>query len=385
MEPATNSALAPFGTSIFTEMTKAAVDAGALNLAQGFPDFEGPAEILDLARQAMAEGHNQYARSAGHPELVGVLARHFEEVYGLTYDPLTEVCVTNGCTEALAATALGLLEPGDEVVLLEPFYDSYPAVAAMAGCKVRSLALRFPDFALDLDALRALCGPRTRALILNTPHNPSGKVFTRAELEGIAAIAQEHDLWVFADEVYEALTFDGVEHLPIAGLPGMRERTVVLSSTGKTFSLTGWKIGWAAGPARLIAGTAAAKQFLSFATATPLQVAMARALDRFRTAYLSGFRAAYQERRDRLCAVLEAAGFAISVPKGAYFVLADVSGLTDEDARTYAFRLIRDKGVASVPTASFYLSAPDEGRRLLRFAFCKELGTIERAAALLGV
>lgn len=382
-DTAINAALRNFGTSIFTEMTLASNEAGALNLAQGFPDFDGPEEIFDMARTAMAEHHNQYARSMGHPLLIDAVARHLERSQALAYDPGSEICITNGCTEALSASVLGLLEPGEEVILFEPFYDSYPAVAAMAGCTVKSLALRFPDFALDLDALADLIGPNTRAIILNSPHNPSGKVFSLDELQGIATLCCEHDLLVFADEVYEALTFEDAKHISIATLSGMRERTLVLSSTGKTLSLTGWKIGWAAGPAHLIAGTAAAKQFVSFSTCTPFQVAMAQALDRYQDDYLQEFRRGYEERRNVLVDILVEAGFGTSIPKGAYFILADISGLTDEDSRSYAFRLIREKGVASVPTSSFYLSAPDEGRKLLRFAFCKRVETLELARAQL--
>lgn len=380
---ATNLALRSFGTSIFTEMTLASIEHGALNLAQGFPDFDGPPEIFGMARSAMESGNNQYARSMGHPVLIESVARHLDRTQGLSYDPGTEICITNGCTEALSASALGLLEPGEEVILFEPFYDSYPAVAAMAGCTVKGLPLRFPDFALDLEELETLIGDRTRAIILNSPHNPSGKVFSHDELAGIARLCCEHDLLVFADEVYEALTFDGAHHVSIATLPGMRDRTIILSSTGKTLSLTGWKIGWAAGPAHLIAGTAAAKQFLSFSTCTPFQVAMAETLDRYQEEYLAEFRADYLARRDLLAEILQLAGFGISLPKGAYFILADISGLTDEDGRTFAFRMIREKGVASVPTGSFYMAAPDEGRKLLRFAFCKQLETLELARARL--
>ncbi len=383
-DTATNTALRSFGTSIFTEMTLASNEHGALNLAQGFPDFDGPGEIFGMAQGAMESGHNQYARSMGHPLLIESVARHLERSQGLAYDPGTEICITNGCTEALSASVLGLLEPGEEVILFEPFYDSYPAVAAMAGCTVKGLPLRFPDFALDLEALAALIGEKTKAIILNSPHNPSGKVFSRDELAGIARLCCERDLLVFADEVYEALTFGDAEHLSIATMPGMRERTLILSSTGKTLSLTGWKIGWAAGPAHLIAGTAAAKQFLSFSTCTPFQVAMAEALDRYQDEYLSKFQADYLARRDLLAEILLGAGFGISLPAGAYFILADISGMTEEDSRSFAFRLIREKGVASVPTGSFYLAAPEEGRKLLRFAFCKQVETLEIARAKLG-
>ncbi|MFQ5504545.1 MAG: aminotransferase class I/II-fold pyridoxal phosphate-dependent enzyme [Planctomycetota bacterium] len=362
-------------------MTRAAIEHDAINLAQGFPDFEGPPEILDLAREAMAEGHNQYARSMGHPLLVESIARRYEEHYGLRFDPLTEVMVTSGATEALAASLLGLLEPGDEVLVLEPFYDSYPAVIAMALGSMQSLTLCYPGFHIDLEALSSRIGPATRMLLMNTPHNPCGRVFGRAELSGIAELCQQRDLIVVCDEVYEHLWFDEARHVPIATLPGMRERTLTLSSTGKTFSLTGWKIGWAVGPAKLVQAAAAAHQFLTFATATPLQVAMARALDRFRGEYLDAFRAAYLERRDLLSEILEEAGFSISRPEGTYFVIADYGSLSDEDDFSLAHRLIREHGVAACPTSSFYVSSGHGGteRKLLRFAFCKERATLEAA------
>lgn len=371
--------LKPFGTSIFTEMTKAAVEHGAINLGQGFPDFEGPPEIREFAAQAMADGHNQYARSMGHPILVQALARAYERNYGLALDPMTEICVTSGATEAIASTLLGLLEPGDEVVCFEPFYDSYPAVIAMAGGHMRSVPLLFPDFALDLDALEARIGPKTRVLLLNTPHNPTGKVFTRDELTQIAELCARHDLIAVTDEVYEHLWFDDHRHVPLATLDGMRERTLTISSMGKTFSYTGWKIGWCAGRQTLLAATAGAHQFVTFATATPLQVAMGRALEHFGDAFLDQFRREYGERRELLCGMLEAAGFRIARPDGTYFAIADISGVTDEDDRTYAHRLIKETGVATCPTSTFYKEAPEEGRRLIRFAFCKELETLELA------
>jgi aspartate/methionine/tyrosine aminotransferase len=375
--------LRPFGVTIFTEMTHLAQEHGAINLSQGFPDFDGPAGIIDAAVAAMRAGENQYARSRGPPLLVRAIAASRRRHYGLEYDPETEVTVCSGATEAIASSLLGLLEPGDEVILIEPFYDSYPACLALAGAVPRYLTLRFPDFAVDLDALRRLVTRRTRLLVLNTPHNPTGKVFTRTELEGIAAVCQEHDLRVLADEVYEHLTYDDAVHLPLASLPGMRDRTLTLSSTGKTFSLTGWKIGWAVGPRDMIDATQAAHQFVTFATATPLQVAMAYALEHYTDAYLTDLRSEYGARRAVLVDALRAAGFEVAVPRGTYFVVADFRRIFDGEDREFVRWLIAAHGVAAIPPSVFYAAAPDEGRHLVRFAFCKQLETLRAAAARL--
>jgi len=372
--------LRPFGTTIFSEMTALAVRHGAINLAQGFPDFEGPSGIVDAAVDALRGGHNQYARSMGHPDLVAAIADKYRETYGLAFDPLAEVTVLCGATEGIAAALLGLLDPGDEVILFEPFYDSYPACVALAGATARFCTLRFPDFALDVDALSALFGPRTRVLVLNSPHNPTGKVFDRAELDAIARLCQAHGVVVVADEVYEHLTFDGAAHLPMAALPGMGERTLTVSSTGKTYSLTGWKIGWAVGPAPLVAAAQAAHQFLTFCAATPLQVAMSRAIRAFGADYFNRLRAEYAVRRGLLMDVLTDAGFEVAAPAGTYFVLADFSRLWDGDDRSFANHLIERYGVAAIPPSVFYQAAPEAGRRLLRFAFCKRRETLEAAA-----
>ncbi len=378
------SRLRPFGTTIFSEMTRLALEHGAVNLSQGFPDFEGPARVIEAAVAALRGGHNQYARSMGLPPLVEAVAAHRARWYGQRFEPSSEVAVTTGATEGIAAAILGLLEPGDEVILFEPFYDSYPAAVALAGCTAKCLTQRFPDFALDVDALRSLAGERTRLLVLNSPHNPSGKVFTRAELEAVAALCVERDLLVLCDEVYEHLTY-GAAHVPLATLPGMRERTLTTSSLGKTFSFTGWKIGWLAGPKELVAAAQAAHQFLTFATATPLQIAAAEALRSCDEPFVEGLQGAYRSRRDFLVDTLRAAGFAVSVPAGAYFVLADFSALSREDDRSFAERLVRQVGVAAIPPSCFYAADPAEGRRLLRFAFCKRLETLEAAAERLCV
>lgn len=378
------AALTALGTSIFSEMTRLANEKGAVNLSQGFPDFEGPAAVVDAAVAALRSGQSQYGRSMGLPALVEEIAAHQERCWGLCFDPLTEVCATAGATEGIAAAMLGLLEPGDEVVLFEPFYDGYPATLAMAGAVPRVVTLRFPEFAIDEAELAAAVTAKTRMIVVNTPHNPTGKVFSRAELEGIARLCRTHDLLALTDEVYEHLTYDGFRHVPLATLPGMRERTVTLSSTGKTFSFTGWKVGWATGPRELIACVQRAHQFLTFCGATPLHAAMATALRTCARGEPGGFleqlRSDYTARRDFLVDVLREVGFEVAVPQGAYFVLAGIRGVTDEDDVTFARRLVDEAGVAAIPPSAFYSRDVDEGRRLLRFAFCKQERTLDEAA-----
>src|SRR5918997_1240284 len=314
--------LSGFGTTIFTEMSALAERTGAINLGQGFPDEDGPAAVLEAAATAIRDGHNQYAPLPGVPALREAVAEHQRRFYGMEVDPEAGVQITFGATEAIAAALLGLCEPGDEVVCFEPYYDSYAAGIAMAGATRRPVTLRPPDWAFGADALAAAIGPRARVLLLNTPHNPTGKVFTRAELELVAAACREHDLTAVTDEVYEHLVFDG-EHVPLATLPGMAERTLTVSSLGKTFSFTGWKVGWACGPPALVAAVRTAKQFLTFAGGTPFQHAAAAALaapDAFYAAFADGLRS----KRDRLCAGLEAAGLTVLRPAGTYFANADV-------------------------------------------------------------
>lgn len=372
--------LRPFGTTIFAEMTALAQEHGAINLAQGFPDFEGPPEIVEAAVRALRSGENQYARSRGHPELVRAISETQEHHYGLGYDPMDEVVVFSGATEGIAAAMLGILNPGDEVILFEPFYDSYPPGLALSGAVPRFLTLRFPDFALDEDALRALVTDRTRMIVLNTPMNPTGKVFTREELEIVAKVCLEHDLLALTDEVYEHLVFDDAEHVPLASVPGMRERTLTLSSAGKTFSFTGWKIGWGTGPKALIDGAQAAHQFLTYAIATPLQVAVAYALRNHRDDFLTGFRSEYTARRDFLVAALREAGLQVVVPRGTYFIYAAFGNVYEGDDREFGYWLTREHGVAALPPSSFYHEGIEEGRRLTRFAFCKRMETLEAAA-----
>ncbi len=376
-------ALLPFGTTIFSEMTRLANEHGAINLAQGFPNFQGPPELYRAARAAMDAGENQYSRSLGHPALVAAIAAFHERQYGLVYDAETEVAVTCGATEGIAAALLGLLDPGDEAILIEPFYDSYPALVARAGAVARFATLRYPSFDLPRDEIAKLFGPRTKILVLNTPHNPSGKVFRRDELEFLAELCRRHGVIVLSDEVYEHITFDGAAHIPMAALDGMKERTVTLSSAGKTFSLTGWKVGWATGPAALIAGVQAAHQFLTFCAATPLQVAVAAALRGLDRSYYDGLRADYRERRDLLLAGLEAAGFRPVAPRGTYFILADFSTLSARGDREFARELATLHGVAAIPPSVFYQADPAAGSKLLRFAFCKTRATLEEAIARL--
>ncbi len=370
----------PFGTTIFTEMTALAQKHNAVNLSQGFPDFDGPDFIKDAAAKAMADGHNQYARMAGIIPLVETLAERWHRLTGQTVDPLTQVTVTAGCTEALAAAALGLLNPGDEAILFEPFYDSYRPCLAMAGAVPKFVTLTpQPDggFGFDPAALEEAVTPgRTRAIFLNTPHNPTGKVFTRAELESIAELCRRHDLIAVTDEVYEHLVFEG-EHIRLAMLPGMAERTLTLSSLGKTFSLTGWKIGWAIGPADLTAALRSAHQFLTFAVATPLQHAAVAAL-RAPEGYFTDFLANYRARRDYLLDVLRRAGLRPVEPQGTYFILADHRPLGFADDVAFCRHLVERVGVAAIPPSAFY-EHREHGAPFARFAFCKSMAVLEEA------
>ena len=328
----------------------------------------------------MRSGHaNQYAPQAGVPELCAAIADHQRRHYGLEVDPDDGVQVTFGATEAIAAAMLGLLEAGDEVLVIEPFYDSYAAAIALAGATRRLVTLRSPDFGLPLDALAA-AAPGARMLVLNSPHNPTGRVLSRAELEGVARVCIDNDLIAITDEVYEHLVYEG-EHIPLATLPGMSERTLTISSAGKSFSFTGWKIGWCSGPERLVAGARAAKQFLSYSGGTPLQVAVAAALaDAER--HVAPLRAALQSARDRLCEGLLAAGLDVSVPQAGYFVVADVAALGVDDARAWCAALAERAGVVAIPTSAFYGDAT-AGRTLVRFAFCKRPEVIDEAVGRL--
>jgi len=365
--------LAPLGSTIFTEMSQLAQAHGAINLGQGFPDFDGPEFVKKAAIEAITAGHGQYAPMSGIPRLSRLIAQRFATDTGLSVDPVAEVTVTSGCTEALAASFLGLVNPGEEVVLFEPYYDSYPACLAMAGATPRFLTLRPPEFSVDEGALRAAFGPKTRAILLNTPHNPTGKVFSRSELELIAEMCRRHDAIAITDEVYERLVFEG-EHVRLATLQGMRDRTVTLSSMGKTFSLTGWKVGWAIACPKLTAGVRAAHQFLTFATATPLQHGAAAALEA-PPSYYRTLLDGYRKRRTLLVEGLAAIGFKIHPPQGTYFVLADHTAFGLPDDVSFCRHLIEKVGVAAIPPSAFYHD-PADGRNLVRFAFCKNEQTL---------
>jgi len=364
-------------------MTRLAQEKGAVNLAQGFPDFDGPEVILEAAVRAIREGNNQYARSMGDGLLVEAIADRIFKNYSLRYDPFSEVAVFAGATEGMASTFLGLMNQGDEVILFEPYYESYPAFAALAGAVPRFCTLRFPDFQVDFDELEGCFTDRTRLLLLNTPHNPTGKVFTREELEGIAELCMRHNIMVVTDEVYEHLVYDGTCHVPIATVPGMRERTMTISSMGKTFSLTGWRVGWMTGPEKLVASVQTAHQFVSFAAATPLQTALAIALGELSDEYYGSLRKEYTARRKLLLDALTESGFHPAVPMGAYFILADFRQLWEGDDLSFVIHLIDRCRVAAIPPSVFYGKCPEEGKRLIRFVFCKKNETLARAAQLL--
>lgn len=360
--------------TIFSEMSALAVRTGAINLGQGFPDADGPPSVIASAVAALQGGANQYAPGIGVPALRQAVARHQQRHYGLDLDPDREVVVTTGCTEGIAAALLGLIDPGDEVVVLEPYYDSYLAMIEMCGAVRRPVTLRAPEFRLDVAALRDAIGPRTRAILLNTPHNPTGTVLTRAELQAVAVLAIEHDLIVITDEVYEHLVFDDASsaegHVPLATLPGMWERTLTLSSAGKSYSFTGWKVGWATGPADLVSAVLAAKQWLTFTSGSPLQPAVAHALDH-EPDFPSSLARSLQGRRDLLVAGLADAGLEARVPEGTYFATTDISHLGWEDGRSFCLALPERAGVVAIPNQVFY-DDQEAGRHLVRWAFCKE-------------
>ncbi|WP_422773195.1 pyridoxal phosphate-dependent aminotransferase [Plantactinospora sp. WMMC1484] len=376
----------PFGTTIFAEMSALAVRTGAVNLGQGFPDTDGPAEMLAAAAEALRGGHNQYPPGPGIPALRAAIAAHQRRFWGLDYDPDNQVLVTAGATEAIAAAILGLCETGDEVVCFEPYYDSYAASIALAGAVRRPVTLRPAAdgrYAFDPAELRAAFGPRTRLVLLNSPHNPTGKVFAADELALIGELCQEYDVLAVTDEVYEHLVFTdaGSPHIPLATLPGMRERTLRISSAGKTFSCTGWKIGWASGPAPLVAATMRVKQFLTFVNGAPLQPAVAVALA-LPDGYYRDFRAGLQARRDQLSAGLVEAGFRVLRPEGTYFVTTDITRLGGRDGVEFCRSLPERCGVVAVPTQVFYDDV-EAGRRLVRFAFCKRPEVLAEAVTRL--
>jgi N-succinyldiaminopimelate aminotransferase len=369
------------GTTVFAEMSALALETGAVNLGQGFPDTDGPLEVSDAAVRAIREGVNQYPPGPGIPDLRAAISEHQQRFYGLAVDPATEVVVTTGATEAVAAALLGLVDPGDEVVVLEPFYDSYTACIAMAGAVRVPVTLRAPDFRLDVDRLRAAVTGRTRLILLNSPHNPTGTVLSDGELAAVAEVAIEHDLVVVTDEVYEHMTYDA-PHRPLATLPGMAERTLTISSAGKTFSFTGWKVGWACGPAHLVRAVLMVKQFLTFVSGAPFQPAVAVGL-RLPDAYFDGLREALRGKRDRLVDGLRGVGLEAYVPQGSYFVTADIRPLGYTDGVTFCRELPHRAGVVAIPHQVFYDDV-EAGRPLVRFAFCKRDDVLDEAISRLG-
>jgi N-succinyldiaminopimelate aminotransferase len=379
--PALNRRLAGLGTTIFAEMSARAAATGSINLGQGFPDTDGPAEIARAAADAIMSGRgNQYPPGPGVPELRHAIAGHQKRWYGLDWDPDTEVLVTAGATEAIAAAMLALVEPGDEVIALEPYYDSYAATIAMAGGVRVPVTLRPPGFRPDLDRLAGAVTGRTRLILLNSPHNPTGSVLTRDELAAIAALAVQRDLLVLADEVYEHVVFDG-EHVPIAGFPGMRERTVSVSSAGKTFSFTGWKIGWVTAAPELVAAVRTAKQFLTYVSGGPFQYAVAAALG-LPDAYFAALRDDLRAKRDLFAAGLRDLGFEVYPPAGTYFVTADIAALGQADGIRFCMTLPERAGVVAIPSAVFY-DDKEAARTQVRFAFCKRPEVLAEALARL--
>ncbi|BBY64787.1 pyridoxal phosphate-dependent aminotransferase [Mycolicibacterium helvum] len=386
--PAPVSRLQPYAVTIFAEMSALAARIGAVNLGQGFPDEDGPASMLEVAQKAIAEGVNQYPPGLGIAPLREAIAAQRKRQYGVEYDPESEVLVTVGATEAIAAAVIGLVEPGSEVLLIEPFYDSYSPVIAMAGSQRVPVPL-VPDgrgFTLDIDALRAAVTPRTRALIVNSPHNPTGMVLAEHDLRALAALAVEADLLVITDEVYEHLVFDGKRHLPLASYPGMAQRTLTISSAAKMFNCTGWKIGWACGAPDLIAGVRAAKQYLTYVGGAPFQPAVAHALN-FEQAWVGALRDSLQAKRDRLAAALAELGFGVHDSAGTYFLCADPRPLGYSDSTAFCAELPSRAGVAAIPMSAFCDPAsPHFGawNHLVRFAFCKRDDTLDEAIRRLG-
>ncbi len=382
-QPLTNK-LAGFGASIFAEMTALAVSTGAINLGQGFPDYNGPDEVLSSAQAEIARGNNQYPPGIGQPDLRAAISDHQKRFWNLSYDPDTEILVTMGATEALAGALLGLLNDGDEVIVFEPLFDTYAGCVALANAILSPVTLRPQSdgrYGFDPDEFQRAITPRTRVILLNSPHNPTGMVFTQDELQIVADAAIEHDLIVISDEVYEHLVFDDLQHIPIASLPGMRERTITISSGGKSFNTTGWKIGWACAPASLLHATRMAKQLFTFAGGTPFQSAIAIGL-RLPDAYFKNLAADLQSKRDILMQALTAAELHPIHPEGTYFITADIrSRWPDGDALDFCRALPSACGVVAIPGSVLYDPRHSaEGKHLVRFAFCKQFETMHSAA-----
>ncbi|MFW6206602.1 MAG: pyridoxal phosphate-dependent aminotransferase [Gemmatimonadota bacterium] len=369
-----------FTESVIREMTRVAREVGAVNLAQGFPDFPAPQAMKDAACRAVQDDINQYAVTWGSARLRHSVARWYRERYGMEVDPDEHVTITCGATEAMASVFLGLLDPGDEVVVLEPYYENYAPDAILAGAEARFLPLDPPDYRLDPERLEGLLTPRTRALVLNTPNNPTGRVFDDDEMEGVARICRSRGLVVITDEIYECILYTG-EHRPMATREGMADRTVTISGASKTFSVTGWRLGSIVSPPWITGAVRKVHDFLTVGAPAPLQEAWAAGLEELDQEYFNGLVRDYRERRDLLVGGLEEAGFRCTKPEGAYYVLADFSALSDADDTAFSHRLARDAGVAPVPGSSFF--RPGGGGSLVRFAFCKRLRTLEDAATRL--
>jgi len=375
-----NPVFAELGTTIFTVMSALAVEHGAINLGQGFPDEDGPLALREAASRALIEGPNQYPPMKGRSELRRALAGHAKRFYDLTFDPETEVLVTSGATEALTASIMGLVGQGDEVVLIEPSYDCYRPIAQAVGAVVRSVKLAPPDWRLNEEDLRAVIGPKTRAIVINTPLNPIGRVFDRAEIELLARVVKECSAFVICDEVYEHLVFDGKQSPPLISLPGMRERCVRIGSAGKMFSLTGWKVGWVTGPQALVEVVSKAHQFITFTTPTALQLGVAYGIEH-EMAFTLALTKELQAKRDLLRQGIEKVGFKPLACEGTYFLTADISGLTNEPDRVFCERLVREAGVALIPLSVFYTDGMPQN--LVRFAFCKKREVIAESIARL--
>lgn len=381
--------LRPYAVTIFAEMSALAAQIGAVNLGQGFPDEDGPAEMLKVAQRAIAEGVNQYPPGLGIAPLREAIAAQRTRQYGVEYDPDTEVLVTVGATEAIAASVLGLIEPGSEIIVVEPFYDSYSPVIAMAGAHRVAVPMvtHGAGFAIDIDALRAAVTPKTKALIINSPHNPTGMVLSDDELKALAQLAVDKDLLVISDEVYEHLVFDGYRHLPTASYPGMAERTITISSAAKLFNCTGWKIGWACGAPELIKGVRAAKQYLTYVGGSPFQPAVAYALNN-EDAWVADLRDTLQGKRDKLAGALRDLGFEVHASAGTYFLCVDPRPLGFTDSLSFCTELPTRAGVAAIPMSAFcdpHSSHIGEWNHLVRFAFCKRDETLDEAINRLSV
>ena len=366
-----------FTESVIREMTRIAAQYDAINLAQGFPDFPMPPEMKLAAAAAIHADDNQYAITWGQKPLRNAIAAKYQSWYGMEVDPEREVTVTCGATEAMAAVCLALLDPGDEVIVFEPFYENYGPDAILCGATPKFVPLERPDWHIDPDRLRAAFSKKTKAIIVNTPHNPSGRVHSRAELELIAQLCIEHDAWAITDEIYEHIRYEGDHHV-LATFPGMRERTVTISGLSKTFSCTGWRLGYAIAPPEQSVAIRKVHDFLTVGAPAPLQAAGAVGMG-FKQAYYDQMNEGYRARRELLCPALAAAGFTFKVPEGAYYVLADFSALSQDDDQAFARWMIKEIGVASVPGSSFYHPGSREGKLLTRFAFCKKTETLERA------